>query len=151
MLEDLSELLDIKIKGQIKIKRRTLTMKKITLSTPSQRSGYDLYSTLGYDLSTIPLICLNFLLSCFCIFLTLLSSNPDLLYAYNQTKKEFIWKTALSGANDRYFDAPLVDEQHVYIINDFKALAYDKFTGELVWEQELEGWYSASKPLLIEI
>ncbi len=76
--------------------------------------------------------------------------KDDFLFAFSTQKKEYIWKTGVDGYNDVWFFAPLYDDNRVYIIQNHKVRAYDKFTGQSLWERDIEGWAASVQPLLLD-
>ena len=73
---------------------------------------------------------------------------PLWIFAYSLNKKDFIWKTNIYGS-DVYNYAPLFDDKKIYITHNHKAMAFDKFTGKLIWETPLVGFYRPLKPLML--
>lgn len=80
-----------------------------------------------------------------------METSPFLLYCYNMSVDTFVWQTSVVGY-DKFYSKPLLDDNNVYITQDFGAEAYDKQTGKRVWRKELEGHggYRPCQPLLID-
>ena len=75
--------------------------------------------------------------------------SPFRVFAYNTTKKSYIWKANI-GENFAYFNAPVFDEERIYVTWNGSAYGFDKFTGEQLWKTQLGHFYRGVKPLLVE-